>query len=153
MAMTEVSYSAFLRGPGEVLPALDHGDVLLDRRDGEPLVLSRARRYRSGLQGVALTARIIRNLVKEHTELAESLLEAELPWIRWMPRSEQIDCVSEILANLAAGADTGTFEPFARSLSEWEHTAEVWADPDLAKRLSAEFRGDGDEITRPKARR
>jgi len=49
--------------------------------------------------------------------------------------------------------ETGTFGPFARTLAEWEHTAEVWANPDLSKRLTSEIPGDGKAVPRPKARR
>jgi hypothetical protein len=150
MAVTEVSYSSFLRGPSEVLPALERGDVQLDRRDGEPLVMTRARRYHAWMQGIALSARMIRHLLKDDPDLAEDLLADELPWLPWMPRAEQRACLSEILTHLAAGAETGTFEPFARAVTEWEHTAEVWADPALAKRLTSDLAGDGEEIARPK---
>lgn len=153
MVVTEVSYSSFLRGPSEVLPALERGDVQLDRRDGEPLVLTRARRYQAWMQGMALTSRIMRHLAKDDPDLAEKLLAEELPWLAWMPRREQTECISEIVTQLAAGAETGTFEPFARVLAEWERTAEVWADPELAKRLTSHFAGDGEVVVRPGTRR
>lgn len=111
--------------------------------------MSRAGRYSAAQQGIALASRMMRSLAKEQPDLAEALLAAELPWLSWMPRSEQMDCIPEILNNLAAGAETGTFEPLARSILEWEHTAEVWADPQLARRLTSSFPGDGEEITRP----
>lgn len=152
MAVTEVSYSSFLRGPTEVLPALEHGDVQLDRRDGEPLVMTRAHRYRSWMQGMALSSRVIRHLLKEDPDLAERLLADELPWLQWLPSGEQTDCLSDILTQLAAGAETGTFEPFARAIAEWKHTAEVWADPQLAKRFTSDFPGNGEVIARPKGR-
>ncbi|MGO9661601.1 MAG: hypothetical protein ACLP7F_25010 [Acidimicrobiales bacterium] len=153
MAVTEVPYSSFLRGPSEVLPALEHGDVQLDRRDAEALVMTRARRYRAAMRGTSLASAMVRDLAKNDVGLAARLLAEQLPWLAWMPRAEQEDCLAEILTHLAAGAETGTFEPFARSLGEWEHTAEVWADPELAKRLSSELPGKGKTIPRPKAER
>lgn len=153
MAVTEVSYSAFLRGPSEVLPALEHGDVQLERRNAEPLVMTRAQRYRSWMRGMALSSRVIRHLLEEDPDLAENLLADELPWLQWLPKSEQVDCLDDILTQLAAGAETGTFEPFTRAITEWEHTAEVWADPQLAKRFSSGLAGDGEAIGRPKVRR
>ncbi len=151
--MTEVPYSSFLRGPSEVLPALERGDVQLDRRDAEALVMTRAGRYRAALRGTSLASAMIRELAKNNAGLAAKLLAEQLPWLAWMPKGEQEDCLSEILRDLSAGAETGTFEPFARALAEWEHTAEVWADTDLARRLSSELPGDGQAIARPKARR
>ena len=105
------------------------------------------------MQGTAVASAVVRDLAKNDWELAIKFLAEQLPWLAWMPRGEQVECLSEILTHLAAGAETGTFEPFARAVAEWEHTAEVWADPELAKRLSSDFDGDGGEIPRPKARR
>jgi hypothetical protein len=153
MSLTEVPYSSFLRGPSEVLPALEHGDVRLERRDAEALVVTRVGRYQAAMLGIAVTARMLRSLVKQAPDLAESLLSEELPWLTWMPPAEQMDCLSEVLNQLAAGAETGTFEPFARTVTEWEHTAEVWATPELARRLTSEFLGDGGDIAKPRAAR
>lgn len=152
VAVTEVPYSSFLRGPSEVLPALEHGDVQLERRDAEALVVTRAGRYRAAMRGSALASAMVRELAKSDSGLAATLLAGQLPWLAWMPRAEQELCLSEILVHLAAGAETGTFEPFASALAEWERTAEVWTDPDLSKRLSSEFLADGKTIPRPKAR-
>jgi hypothetical protein len=44
-------YSDFLRGPNKVLPRLDEGDVLLERRDEENLVLTSFRRFASRQRG------------------------------------------------------------------------------------------------------
>ena len=41
MATRTYPYSAFLRGPSEVLGALEHAAVVLERRDAENLVLIR----------------------------------------------------------------------------------------------------------------
>ena len=153
MAVTEVPYSSFLRGPSEVLPALEYGDVQLERRDAEALVVTRARRYQAAMRGTSLASAMVRDLAKNDAALAGRLLAEQLPWLAWMPNAEQEDCLSEILTHLAAAAETGTFEPFARALAEWEHTAEVWADPALAKRLASELPGDGKTIPRPKAQR
>ncbi len=153
MAVVEVPYSSFLRGPSAVLPALERGDVLLDRRDAENLVMMRAGRYRAAMRGMSLASAMVRDLAKKDAAPAARLLAEQLPWLAWMPKPEQQACLSEILTHLAAGAETGTFEPFARALAEWEHTAEVWADPKLARRLSSELLGDGNAIPRPKARR
>ena len=103
------------------------------------------------MQGTAVASAIVRDLAKNDSKLAIKLLAEQLPWLAWMPRAEQVECLSEILTHLAAGAETGTFEPFARAVAEWEHTAEVWADPELAKRLSSDFKGDGRAMPRPKA--
>jgi hypothetical protein len=152
MSVKEFPYSVFLRGPSEVLPALEHGDVQLERRDGEDLVLTRRQRYQAAMEGVSLVSRMLRSMAKDDPEKVGGFLAEQLPWVRWLPKGELADCLAEILSQLAAGAETGTFEPFSRAVTQWAHTAEVWADPELAKRLTSPFAGDGPEILRPKAR-
>ena len=153
MSVTEFSYSDFLRGPTKVLPALKQGDVLLERRNEEGLVVTRAGRYSASMQGMALTVVLIKSLTKNREDLLEPLMAEALPWIIWLPPADRHLCISELLAQYAAGAETGTFEPFVRARNEWRHTAEVWSDPELAARLSSSTPGDGPEIPRPKAPR
>jgi hypothetical protein len=153
MKTTTFPYSAFLRGPSDVLPQLEEGDVLLERRDDENLVLTRYARFAARQEGMTLAARLLGDAVRDRAEMVVGLLRQELPWIRWLPEAEQAQCAGELIGELAAGADTGVLEPFARALAAWRSTAEVWSDPDLARRLQGPFAGDGDEIPRPHKKR
>ncbi|HEY5110375.1 MAG TPA: hypothetical protein VII96_12275 [Acidimicrobiales bacterium] len=73
-------------------------------------------------------------------------LEATLPWLDYLPTGERATCVSELMAVLSDHAGNRAFR---QVLTEWKHTAEIFADPDLAKRLSSGFSGDGLLISRP----
>jgi hypothetical protein len=139
-------YSSFLRGPSEVLPSLEEGDVVLERRDDESLVVTRHDRYEARLFGMGVATRVLVHLVNEDPDRAVRLIADEMPWLIWLPEDERATCVQELVANLAAGADTGTLEPFARAVREWRDTAEVWADPELANRFRTGFPGDGPEL-------
>jgi hypothetical protein len=58
--------------------------------------------------------------------------------------------VTELLDHLLAGADTGLLVPFARALGEWKSTAEIYSDPELARRLRGPFyTSTAIEATRP----
>ena len=149
MKTTAFAYSAFLRGPTDVLPQLDEGDVLLERRDDENLVLTRYGRFAARQEGMTFAARLLGDVVRDRSDLVVELLRQELPWMHWLPEAEQTQCAEELMAELAAGADTGMLDPFARSLTAWRSTAEVWSDPELARRLGSRFSGDGEEIPRP----
>lgn len=142
-------YSAFLRGPSEVLGALDHAAVVLERRDAENLVLIRSDRFSAGLSAMVAAAHVLRTLARRDPDLAAELLTEEFPWMRWLPVEERTQCVADLLADLSAGADTGTLLPFAQTTMAWRATAEVWADADLARRLSGPFDGTGEDIPRP----
>jgi hypothetical protein len=149
MAVQTFSYSAFLRGPSQVLPSLDDADVILERRDEEDLVLMRAERFEATAAGLRIAARSLAVLARRAPDLAEELLAEELPWLHWLPETERDGCVRELLADLVAGADTGLLLPFARNLASWRATAEVWSDPQLAHELQGPFPGDGPGIDRP----
>ena len=149
MAIRHHPYSTFLRSPSHVLPDLDGGDVLLERRDEASIIVTRQERYDALRFGLEVSTRVFRSLVKVDPEQMVSAMTEEMPWLEWLPAHERRDCVSELLTNLGAGAETGTLEPFSRSVAEWRHTAEVWADPELAERLSSQLPGDGPVLERP----
>ncbi|MDH6142007.1 PHD/YefM family antitoxin component YafN of YafNO toxin-antitoxin module [Kitasatospora sp. GP30] len=149
MAVQAFSYSAFLRGPSQVLPSLDDADVILERRDEENLVLMRAERFDATASGLRIAARSLAILARRDRGLAEEVLAEELPWLHWLSETERTSCVRELLADLVAGADTGLLLPFARNLASWRATAEVWSDPQLAHELQGPFPGDGPELHRP----
>lgn len=149
MATRTFPYSAFLRGPSEVLGALDHAEVVLERRDAENLVLIRSDRFTAGRSAMVAAAHVLRTLASRDPALAAELLADEFPWIRWLPSDDRTRCVADLLADLAAGADTGTLLPFGQTVAAWRSTAEVWADRELARRLTGPFDGTGDEIGRP----
>lgn len=149
MSVQSFPYSAFLRGPSQILPSLTDADVILERRDEENLVLTRAERFEATSTGLRIAARSLAILARRHRELAEEALAEELPWLTWLPAEERFACVRELLADLLAGADTGLLIPFARNLASWRSTAEAWSDPELARRLQGPFDGDGPVIGRP----
>ena len=151
MALDHVTYSGFLRGSSEVLPRLAAGDIVLERRDGEDLVLStvsRSNAFREGL-GVGVTA--LRHLARTHREVLAGVLAEDLPWIAWLPEGDRATCVRELVDDLAASIEVENFTRFHQDLVAWRHTAEVWADPALAERLQGDFAGDGGEVPRPGA--
>ncbi len=151
VAVQTFPYSAFLRGPSRILPSLADADVILERRDEENLVLMRAERFEAAAMGLRIAARSLAVLARRQRDLAEELLAEELPWLTWLPATERVACVRELLADLVAGADTGLLTPFARNLASWRSTAEAWSDPTLARQLQGPFDGDGPVIDRPEA--
>ncbi|WP_214416216.1 hypothetical protein [Sphaerisporangium fuscum] len=149
MATKTFPYSAFLRGPSQVLPSLDDADVVLERRDDENLILMRAERFEAGVATLRIAARALAILARRNIDLAEEVLAEELPWTTWLPESERHMCVRELLGHLLAGADTGELVPFSRALISWRSTAVAWSDPELARDLQGPFPGDGTEVPRP----
>lgn len=153
MTTKAFAYSTFLRGPTEVLPQLEECDVLLERRDEENLVLTSLGRFAARQEGMTLAARLLGGVVRDQADMIARLFDVELPWLRWLPEADRKACIDELLGELVAGADTGVLEPFARALAAWRSTAEVWSDPDMARRLRGPFTGDGKAIPRPSRKR
>ena len=58
------------------------------------------------------------------------------PWVRHLPRKESELFAEELTQELAAAASVGLFEPVALLADSWKATAEVHADPELARRLA-----------------
>jgi hypothetical protein len=142
-------YSGFLRGPGAVLPAVEVADVVLERRDGDNLVLSTVSRVAAMREGFDIGAGTLRSMARRHVELLAEALRDEQPWISWLPEDDQVACVRELTDGLAASLDSGSFVRFHNDLVAWRDTAEAWADPDLAVRLGGSFAGDAGEVRRP----
>ncbi|MEV0337927.1 hypothetical protein AB0H49_02780 [Nocardia sp. NPDC050713] len=150
MAAKNFPFSDLIRKQTSVFPALENADVILERRDAENLVLSRSERFEAKDTAVRLLARTIAIIAKSNRGLAEEVFAEELPWLKWLPETGRSEAVTELLDHLIAGADTGLFTPFARDLIAWQHTAEIYAQPELARQLAGPFElSDFGEVPRP----
>lgn len=146
---TRTTYSAFLRGPSAVLPEVEKADVVLERRDGEDLVLTTAGRSQAFAEGLDISVNTLRRLAVSHREIVRDSLADALPWVEWLPESERRDCLDELLTDLAASVAVGDFTRFHRDVVAWRDTARVWSDPDLAEQLTSEFSGEHGRVERP----
>ncbi len=86
---------------------------------------------------MAVAARALHELFLSDPARADVTMMASVPWLHWLPDGERRICIEQLIAGLDAGAATGNLEPFARALLAWKSTAEVWSDPELARRLTA----------------
>lgn len=152
MKTARVAYSGFLRGPGDVLPKVEVEDVVLERRDGVDLVLSTVPRVEAVREGLDVGVDLLRAVARDHADLLAEALREDQPWITWLPADDQVACVRELTADLAASIDTGSFVRFHDDLVAWRHTAEVWADPDLAAALQGDLAGGAGSVARPHPR-
>lgn len=150
MATRTFAFSTLINKQTSVFPALQDAEVILERRDAENLVLMRSERFDALVQGLGLAARSLAIIAKTNRVLAEEVFAEELPWLRWLPAEARPQCVSELMDHLLAGAATGLLLPFARAFREWQSTAEIYSDPELAARLRGPFDTSGAmDIERP----
>lgn len=141
MPTHELNWSAFLREPTSVEPLLEKGDVVLKRRDGEALRLSRASRGFDERQAITSAVRLLWGVFAESHEAQLGQRVAErLPWTRFLPEADRTAFAKEFLGSLEACADLGDFTALGRLLTEWKNTATAFAEgagPELARPLKA----------------
>ena len=149
MRATERPFSDLLRHPKEVAREVAEGDILLRRRDEPDLWLSRADREVERSEAFAAVARALRNLaVHWPAALAEALGDA-FPWIEFLPSADRRIFVQEFSRIVVAAAELDNVRPLTQLLREWRATAEVHADPELARRLRRKLEAFGEAVAVP----
>jgi hypothetical protein len=78
-------------------------------------------------------------------------LSASLPWTTFLPEDERAEFFEALTATAAACVGVDTFEPLAHLIEGWRATAEIHANPELAKVLGVPRSGPAVKVTRPKA--
>lgn len=149
--MIERPFSDLLRKPKEVTDDLEQGDVLLRRRDEPDLRLSRADREAERADTFSAIGRALRNLaVHSPTALGDALGDA-FPWVEFLPAADRRLFLDEFSRVVAAAAALDDYEALSQLVREWRATAEVHADPKLARRLRRAVVAAGEPITAPDA--
>jgi hypothetical protein len=135
MRVTERPFSDLLRHPKDVALEVDEGDIVLRRRDEPDLRLTRADRETERAAAFAAFGRTLRNLaVHNPGALADALGDA-FPWLEFLPVVDRRAFVEEFSRVAAAAAELDTYAPMSQLVREWRATAEIHADPKLARRL------------------
>ncbi|HEX2785753.1 MAG TPA: DUF6247 family protein [Ilumatobacteraceae bacterium] len=151
MRVVEHPFSDFLRQPNEVVAELEEHDVVLRRRNAPPLRLSDASRDDERAQAFDAVTRLLRNLlVHSPVGLADAVGDV-FPWATLLPKRDRIAFVDELSRTLMAASALDNYAPVAQLLREWRATAEIHADPRLARRLRAAIVADGGLVRVPEA--
>ena len=155
--METATITELLRDPKSVILKLEKAsEILIERRDADPLRLGLSSRVEADRAGTALLARMLMKALPEIPELTklvwEPLLDAH-PWLRFLPEQERATFVREFADTMAACAAIGNNAPLSQLLHEWKATAEIHADPALADALNRRSSGTSMKVPRPKGRR
>jgi hypothetical protein len=140
MTAPEVPFSDLIRKPTATVAKLEasHSRSLrLERRGDADLVITTAERAE---QEDVLVSAVTRTFVAlmRHDAQARSLLvdvvPEAFPWVRFLPLEDRRAFVVELVDVLRAteSLDRPNPAPVAQVIAEWQHTAEVHADPDVA---------------------
>lgn len=149
MRVTERPFSDLLRRPKEVTTDVEEGDVVLRRRDEPDLRLSRADRDADRAVAFAALGRTLRNLAVHNSKALGEALGDAFPWLEFLPAADRRAFVQEFSRVVVAAADLDNYTPLGQLVREWRATAEIHADPKLARRLRRPLQAAGDRIERP----
>lgn len=104
------------------------------------MTATRAEQERAVL--TAATAMVDALLHANNPELVRTIAEAAFPWASHLSDMEAGDFIEELITSVRAGLSLDNPAPAARTIEMWRHTAEVHADPELARVLSTPTEGD-----------
>lgn len=154
----EANFSELINKPKDTVARMQGSlrkGMRLHRRDDEDLYLTTAARVDEVVQVVDSTTRMFVALLREDpaaVDLLTRVFPEAFPWVRFLPAKGVRRFLVDFVETARASADLGTVSPIAQLIIEWKHTAEIYADPDLYKTLTADH-GDEDfgDVPEPKA--
>lgn len=149
MRVVERPFSDLLRNPKEVTREVEEGDVLLRRRDEPDLRLSRADRDEHRATALAALGRTLRNLAMHNPKSLQEALRDAFSWMELLPAADQRLFADEFSRVAAAASELDSYASLVQLLREWRATAEVQADPKLARRLRRPLEADGGPVSEP----
>lgn len=149
MRVIERPFSDLLRKPREVTDDVEENDVLLRRRDEPDLRLTRADREAHRADTFSAIGRALRNLAVHNPLALASALGDAFPWVEFLPDADLSSFVDEFSRVVVAGAALDDYEALSQLVWEWRATAEVHADPKLARRLQRAAKAAGEPVKPP----
>jgi hypothetical protein len=120
-------FSDLSRASKSVSAAADAGPVVIDRRDGDELVLMRrAQADADRLTLAQVTPLLVAFAEESNLSLAERVWGL-YPWARFLTEQGRVSFVEEVVDVARACAAAGRFEPLSATLHAWQATAEAKA--------------------------
>lgn len=151
-ATADATLTDFLRDPNAVVERLEHVDVVLHRRNAEDLHLSLESRSEAVANGVRFLARMLSAALTDAAVRERLQASAEaIPWLSFLPTPRRQEFLAEFFRTAEAAAELGVMTPLAQLLREWQATAAIYADPELAAELRRPLAGDGERVAAPPA--
>ena len=143
-AYEDVPFSQLLHHPAATAERLDGVRALrLRRRDAGDLALMRIEQLERDTSVVDFTTRLLASLVRsEQSDIIPGLLLDALPWVTFLPEVDVDTFVTELVTVAQGAVELGNLAPVAVLLTQWRHSAEVYADPVLLEILTTEPDGD-----------
>jgi hypothetical protein len=154
MSALETNLSDLLNKPKVTLAALRGARrIRLRRRDDEDLVLTTAARADQDSAVLGATSRMFVEMMRttQGRTLVLDVLPATFPWVRYLPAHDVREFSVELVGALGAAADLDSTAAVAQLITEWKHSAEVHADPELYAALTTDSGEDYGPVPEPGA--
>ncbi|WP_105972918.1 hypothetical protein [Streptomyces geranii] len=149
-----VNFSELVNKNKQTLARLKESSrLLLHRRDGEDLVLTTAARAEQDRTVVSAATRILAAMARREpgsTELLLDILPDAFPWVRFLPEPDVHAFAVELVDTMRAADSVGNSASVAQLLVAWQHTAEVYSDPDLLAVLTGDHGDDYGPVPDPR---
>ena len=149
MSLVERPFSEFLRQPKDVVAELDEHAVLLRRRNAPALRLTQADRHEARAEAFEALAKLLQNLAVNSPAAIDAAVDDAFAWLTFLPKADRNLFVDELTRTLVGAAAVENYSPVAQLLRGWKATAEIHADPKLARRLRKPIEAVGGRITAP----
>jgi len=147
----DVPFSELLHHPAATTERLGSVRALrLRRRDAGDLALMRIEQLERDGTVVRFAVHLLAGLVRSgNTDVLRRLLPDALPWLTFLPEADFEAFVTELVTVAGGAAELGNLAPVAVLLTQWRHSAEIYADPALLEILTAEPEGDLGPVPAP----
>lgn len=149
-----VNFSELVNKNKQTLARLQESPrLLLHRRDGEDLVLTTAARAEQDQTVVSAATRMLAAIARREpgkVELLLDILPDAFPWVRFLPDPDIHAFAVELVDTMRAADSIDNSAPIAQMLVAWQHTAEVYADPDLLAALTRAHDADYGQAPDPR---
>jgi len=146
MSTLEFPFSQLIQHSRETVATLEASPrrrLRLERRDGQDLILESAERAEAEDEALTMTSRLFFSLIK-NDDGARALLLAlpdVFPWVRFLPTQDVRSFLVELVEVVTASAELGNMAALAPVVAAWHDTAEIHADPELYRALTAPLEG------------
>ncbi|MQM28688.1 hypothetical protein GFD30_24460 [Glycomyces sp. NEAU-7082] len=147
-------FSEFLHQPAATAARLeDVRSITLRRRGADDLALVRADQTERDATVIDFTSRLLAGLARAgETDAIRRVLPEALPWSTFLPEADRDLLLTELIEVAQGSASLRNLAPIAVLLEQWRHSAEIHADPDLFRQVTARPSGDLGPVPEPEAK-
>ncbi|MFE7780058.1 hypothetical protein [Streptomyces nigrescens] len=127
--------------------------IRLRHRGAEDLVLTTAAHADQDSAVLGATSRMLVEMMRtrQGRTLVLGVLPASFPWVRYLPAHDVREFSVELVGALGAAVDLDSTAAVAQVMTEWKHTTEVHADPELYAALTIDSGEDYGPVPEPGA--